>query len=167
MMLTDRVSRLLEEHGIMCRVLPHARAFTAQGIAEATHVPGRRLAKVIVLRHGSGGYFLAVVPAPEHIRLDLVHDVTGYDGLRLASEAEISKLFPDCEVGALPPFGQLYGLPTFLDPCLLDEPWVYFQAGSHRDLIGIRGEDFERLERSARLSGCMHEVRASRPLQYY
>lgn len=158
MTLNERVTRLLEDHAVRYRVLPHPEAFTAQKIAQMTHVPGGHVAKVVVLRHGFGGYFLVVLPAPEHVKLDHVHRETGFEGLRLASEAELRPLFPDCELGAIPPFGQLYGLPTYVDPCLLDQAWVYFRAGSHRDLVGVRGRDFERLERSARVTGCMHEV---------
>ncbi|HEY6194859.1 MAG TPA: YbaK/EbsC family protein [Candidatus Eisenbacteria bacterium] len=156
MAINERIRALLERERVTYLVHPHREVFSSREVAQATHVPGRRLAKAVVLRHGRGGHFLYVLPATDHVKLSLVHRLTRLDHPQFASEAEIALLFPDCEVGAIPPFGQLYGLPTYVDPCLLGTEWVYFEAGSHRQLIGIRGEDFERLERPARVAGCAH-----------
>jgi Ala-tRNA(Pro) deacylase len=156
MAINERVREMLERHGISYLVHPHREVFTAQEAAQATHVPGRRLAKAVVLRHGQGEHFLYVLPAPEHVRLNLLQRLTGLERPQFASEAEIAMLFKDCEVGAVPPFGHLYGIPTYVDPCLLGSQWVYFQAGSHRELVGLRGEDFELLERPARVVRCAH-----------
>lgn len=156
MCINERVRKLLEKHGITYVVHPHPEVFTAQEVAQVSHVPGRRMAKAVVLRPRHGGHFLYVLPAPDHVKLELLQQVTGIDEPRFAAETEIGRLFPDCELGAIPPFGGLYKLPTYVDPCLFGSEWVYFQAGSHRELIGIRGEDFERLVSTARVVGCAH-----------
>ena len=156
MAINERVHAMLEHHGVSYLVHPHREVFTSQEVAQVTHIPGRRLAKTVVLRHAHGGHFLYVLPTPEHVNLGLLQRLTHLDKPQFASETEIALLFPDCEVGAVPPFGHLYGMPTYVDPCLLGSEWMYFQAGSHRELVGIRGEDFERLERPARVVGCAH-----------
>lgn len=156
MPLNDRVTRYLEDQGIRYEVLPHGEVFTSQETARATRVSGHDLAKAVLIHHEFGGHFLVVLPAAEHVKLNVVHRVIGLDRLCYADETEVEALFPGC-AGALPPFGHLFGLPTYLDPCLLEKTWVYVQAGSHRELIRIEGRDFERLMRPARITSCLHE----------
>ena len=156
MAMSERVRQLLERNGVSYLVHPHRELFTAQEVAQVTHVPGRCLAKAAVVSDNEDGHVLYVLPSPEHVRLDLFRRLARLEHLQFATEAEIAPLFPDCELGAIPPFGQLYGLTTYVDPCLLRCEWVYFLGGSHRELIGIRGEDFERLERPSKIAGCAH-----------
>jgi Ala-tRNA(Pro) deacylase len=156
MALNHRVTRFLEEHGVRYEVLPHQEVFTSQDVARTAHVSGNELAKAVLIRHEFGGHFLVVLPATEQVKLNAVHRAIGLDRLTYATEAEVMERFPHCH-GALPPFGHLFGVPTYLDPCLLEKPWVAFQAGSHRELIRVRGSDFEALLRPARITRCIHE----------
>jgi Ala-tRNA(Pro) deacylase len=112
MPMNARVQGFLEGSHIPYEVLAHPLAFTAQGVAHASHVSGWQMAKVVVVRSSAGPSFMAVLPAS--CRLDLKHleTVSGWKGLTLVPEAEMHDAFPDCETGAMPPFGSLYGLPV-------------------------------------------------------
>lgn len=156
MALNQRVMRFLEERGVRYEVLPHREEFTSQEVAHAAHVSGYDLAKAVLIRHEFGGHFLVVIPAAEHVKLNAVHHATGLGRLSYATESEVREWFPGCH-GALPPFGTLFGIPTYVDPCLLGKETVAFQAGSHHQLIRVRGSDFEALMHPARITGCVHE----------
>jgi Ala-tRNA(Pro) deacylase len=145
MPMNARVQSLLEGSHVPYEVLAHPLAFTAQGVAHASHVSGWQMAKVVVVRSSAGPSFMAVLPAS--CRLDLKHleTVSGWKGLTLVPEAEMHDAFPDCETGAMPPFGSLYGLPVFVDAHLAREKEVVFQAGSHREAVRVSWTDFERL----------------------
>ncbi len=158
MALVERVARLLEQNEVQYQVLPHREAFTAQEVAQATHVAGRQFAKVVVLREARESYVMAVLPASQHLDLDRMRHQTGRQGLLFADEAEIVKLFPDCEPGAMPPFGRIYGLPMYLDGCFWKEEEFYFQAGNHREVVRVRFKDYERLARPIAGNFCLHEA---------
>jgi Ala-tRNA(Pro) deacylase len=155
----DRLLKLLREKGISAETFPHRTAFTAHDVALASHIPGRRLAKVIVARDAAGAYLMAVIPSNEHLDLEALHRLTGRQGLRLATEAELVKLFPDCEPGAMPPVGHLYGIPMHLDPCLENEE-LYFQAGNHHEVVRLTFDDFERIAKPFAEGGCLHAAPA-------
>ena len=157
MAINARVSRLLEEHGLRYEVISHLETIASQQVAHAAHISGHDLAKAVVLHQADGRSFLVVLPASQQVRLRAVHEATGRDGLRFATESEIARLFPDCDPGAVPPFGRLYGLATHLDPCLLGRGWIYFQPGSHREVVRVRGREFEDLVHPATVTTCMHE----------
>jgi Ala-tRNA(Pro) deacylase len=123
-------------------VLPHREFFTASQVAQSTHVPGRLFAKPVVIHDPEGGYSMVVVTAHEHVDLDAFQRFTGHTHGRVADELEIAQLFPDCEVGAMPPVGRLYGLPTYLDERFRDEPDLYFQAGNHHEVVRMAYADF-------------------------
>lgn len=125
-------------------VLPHQPAFTAQEEAAATHVPGRDWAKVVVC-YIDGEPVEAVVPAQSIVDLDRLLDLAGGKAIRLAAETDLRHLFPDCEVGAMPPFGPLYGQTVFVDAMLASEPEIVFNAGTHRDAIAMRWNDFVKI----------------------
>lgn len=156
MAICERLRNRLTEDGTPYEVLTHREVFTAQEVAQSAHVPGRELAKVVVLRDADGAHLLAVIPASKRLDLDRAHRVTGRSGLAFASEDDMKRLFPDCQVGAMPPFGKLYGLPMFVDPCLLEDHTIYFQAGNHCEVVGMPREDFEHLERPFFSTGCLH-----------
>jgi Ala-tRNA(Pro) deacylase len=124
--------------------LPHEAAFTAQEEAAATHIPGRDWAKVV-------GCFIdgepveAVVPAPMIVNLGQLLDLAGGAAIRLAEEEELRWLFPDCEIGAMPPLGPLYGHRVFVDADLAEEAEIAFNAGTHRDAIAMRWNDFVKM----------------------
>jgi Ala-tRNA(Pro) deacylase len=127
-------------------VVPHRPAFTAQDEAAATHVPGRDWAKVVVCVV-DGEPVEAVVPAPLIVNLDRLLELAGGDMIRLADEEELRRLFPDCEIGAMPPLGPLYGQMVFVDAALAAEPEIVFNAGTHRDAIAVRWTDFVKMVR--------------------
>ena len=155
MAINERLSELIRQRGGMVEILPHREVFTAQEVAHTSRVSGRNLAKAIVVRDVTGGYLMAVVPAHEHVDLDELRRLTGRKGLDLASEEELRRLFPDCELGAMPPIGHLYGIPTYVDPCLAERD-ICFQAGNHHEIVRMRYRDFARLASPFESDACLH-----------
>lgn len=133
----------LGEARVPYTVLPHRLAFTAQEDAAVLHVHGRGWAKVVVCV-ADGKPVQAVLPAPFIVNLDRLKALAGAWTIRFALEQELRSLFPDCDVGAMPPFGPLYGQQVFVDAALAEEPSIVFNAGTHRDAIRMRYEDFAR-----------------------
>lgn len=154
----ERVRRLLDEHRIQYEILPHREAFTSQEVAQSIHLPGRRLAKVIVLREAAGSTLMVVLPASEHLDLSVFRHMTGRQGVSMASEEELKRLFPDCELGAMPPFGNLYGLTTYVDACFWDERDFWFQAGNHHEVVRMKFRDYERVAGPFAGEYHLHEV---------
>ena len=138
------IHEFLRKAHVPYRVVPHRPAFTAQEEAAATHVPGRDWAKVIACII-DGEPVEAVVPAPAIVNLDRLLDLAGGHSIRLAEEDELRQLFPDCEIGAMPPFGPLYGQTVFVDAVLAMDPEIVFNAGTHRDAMAIRWNDFVKM----------------------
>jgi Ala-tRNA(Pro) deacylase len=145
MTVSTRLKAVLEEGKIHYTLLTHSPTFTAQEDAAALHVPGQELAKTVVL-NGAKGIYVAVLPATHRIDLKKMKEVAG-ESVRLASEGEVGKLFPDCELGAMPPFGELYGIPVFVDASLAADEEIVFNAGTHQEAIRMAYADFERLVR--------------------
>jgi len=127
----ERVRRHLTERGIAFELTEHREAFTAQEMAGALHVPGARVAKAVMLLADTG-LVMAVLAAPDRVDLARAREALGGGEVRLATEAEFAAAFPDCQLGAAPPFGGLYGVPTYLDRGLLGTQDIVFAAGSHR-----------------------------------
>jgi Ala-tRNA(Pro) deacylase len=144
MLCRERLERYLDENGVAYSEERHARAYSTQQIAAMEHVPGDQFAKVVMLV-GDGRTVMAVVPASRHVRLERAAEALGAQEVRLANEWEFSSLFPDCEVGAMPPFGNLYDLPVYVDEVLTTQDEIVMQAGTHRDTLRVRYADFERL----------------------
>jgi Ala-tRNA(Pro) deacylase len=142
----DRLEAYLREHHVPFELRHHRAAYTAQEVAASEHVPGRRFAKV-VLAEADGRPVMLVVAAPDHVDLERAARLTGAGELRLLGEREIAGQFSDCEVGAAPPFGTLYGVPVFVDDALTREDTIYVQAGSHSEALALRCDDFLRVER--------------------
>ncbi len=140
MSILAEVTNLLDASRVRYRVRCHAPAFSASRVAAAEHVPGRHFAKVVIVK-ARPWFAMAVVPATE--QLD-VHKLPVL-GARLASEAECRALFPQCEVGAMPPFGNLYGLPVFVDDRLMAGDEIVFEAGNHVETVHLATADFRRL----------------------
>jgi Ala-tRNA(Pro) deacylase len=143
-MISQRLRILFDEHEVSYHVFPHREVFTAQEVADASHVPGVILAKPIVVREGPGRYYMAVISAPQHIDLATIHRMTGRPHGRLATEEELRRLFPDCEVGAMPPFGWLYRIPVYIDSAFRRYDDIWFQAGNHHEVVQMRFRDYER-----------------------
>jgi Ala-tRNA(Pro) deacylase len=155
MSLNRKLAELLDRHPVPFEILPHPEAFTAQEVAQRTHVPGRRLAKVVLLRDAAGAFLMVALPASEHVDLRAVRHASGREGLVLASEDELGRLFPDCESGAMPPIGHLYGVSMIVDACLMEDE-IFFQAGNHHEVVRMRFEDFARIARPFVEGGCLH-----------
>ena len=144
-----RIASFLAEERVACEFLLHPPAFTAQKRAKYLHVSGGRVGKSVLLR-GPSGYLLAVLPATRRVDLKAVAEALG-GPVRLATGEELAEVFRDCEWGAAPPFGRLYGLPTLLEESIPPEAWLVFETHSHMEAVRIRCGDFERLERPRRL----------------
>ena len=127
----ERVRRHLAESGIAYEITEHREAITAQDLAAALHVPGARVAKTVLLV-ADGRLVMAVLAAPDRVGPARARRALGAADVRLAAESEFAAVFSDCELGAAPPFGALYGLPTYLDRGLLDAESIVFPAGPHR-----------------------------------
>lgn len=133
----------LAANGVEFETLLHHRAFTAQEVADAAHISGTEVAKTVLVKL-DGELAMVVLPASEWVDLKLLHRITGRQ-VELAHESEFRDRFPDCEVGAMPPFGNLYGMDVFVSTDLTYNERIAFNAGSLRELIRIPYRDFERL----------------------
>jgi len=122
----------------------HSPAYTAQEIAMAAHIPGKELAKTVIVKI-DGRTAMVVMPANERINFAFLKEATGAHEVSIAREEEFEKLFPDCEVGAMPPFGNLYDIEVFVSERLAEHEEITFNACSHRELIRMPYADFQRL----------------------
>ena len=143
-MPVEKLRAFLDENRVKYVTIRHSPAFTAQEVAASAHVPGRELAKTVMV-FIDGRMAMAVLPASHQVELDLLKEVTGAVTVELAREDDFIRLFPDCEVGAMPPFGNLYGMETFVADKLTDDEEIVFNAGNHTELIRLAYADFERL----------------------
>ena len=134
----------LQERGIGYEKHKHTTTYTAQALAQAEQVSGYMVAKPVIVK-SPAGFAMCVLPAPKQLDLKRAAEVLGEKELRLATEAEMSELFPDCEVGAEPPVGALFGLKTVMDQRLKDDEYLVMQAGSHTAALKLRRADWERL----------------------
>ncbi|HTZ34110.1 MAG TPA: YbaK/EbsC family protein [Methylomirabilota bacterium] len=146
MSVPERLKSFLQAHQIPYETLAHSTTYTAQGTAALMQISGREVVKTVVVRAGDRGEesILAVLPGARHVKLDKLAVAVGKP-VRLASELEFVDLFPDCELGAMPPFGALYNLPVYMDESLAKDKEVVFNAGTHHDAVRVSYEDFVRL----------------------
>jgi len=140
-----KLDEFLSERQVPFQKLAHPPAYAANRIAQALHVPGREMAKSVLLRTGHG-HVLAVVPATHQVDLDEIRDCLGEESVEMACEEEMEQLFPDCERGAMPPFGSLYHLPTIVDRSLTKDEEIVFEAQSHEEAIRMTYRDYEAIE---------------------
>ena len=143
-MPVKRLKEFLDSHGVKYVTISHSPAFTAQEIAASAHVPGKELAKT-VMAAADGQMVMAVLPASHRVVLDFLREATDAESVRLVSEREFRDRFPDCDVGAMPPFGNLYGMDVFVSESLTEDEEIVFNAGSHTELIRLPYRDFKRL----------------------
>lgn len=146
MPIPERLTRFLESRKIPFRAETHSEAFTAQQTAQAAHVPGRAFAKSVVLSV-DGKTWLAVLPATERVDLKRVGECLSARKVRMAKEPEFATVFPDCDLGAMPIFGSIYGVPVLVSHELLESEEIAFTAGTHRDVIRMGTKDFLEAER--------------------
>jgi Ala-tRNA(Pro) deacylase len=140
----SKLREFLDSHNIKYLVISHSLAYTAQGIAALAHVSGKKLAKTVIVKI-DGILAMAVIPASEHVDLDQLRTLTGAKIVEIATEREFKDAFPDCETGAMPPFGNLYDMPVYADISLSRFEEITFSAGTHRELVRMRWEDLARL----------------------
>ena len=140
----ERLEQYLRENGAGFEVMTHSQAFTMQEVAAALHVPGKQVAKVVIVRADDDTAML-VLSAPSRLNTAKARDLLQVRKVRIAKEDEFSDLFPDCATGAMPPFGNLYDLPVYVDQSLAAEPNIVFRIGTHRETMKVAYADFSRL----------------------
>lgn len=142
-MIVPRLQQFLDNHEAIYTHTTHRLSFTAKDTAQADHLSPHKLAKTVVFV-GDGVYAMAVLPADMHIDTERLRQVLGLNSVRIAGEEELARLFPDTEVGAMPPFGNLYGeIPVYVDESLAWVERIAFNAGTHRDVVEVRFHDFK------------------------
>ena len=134
----------LDKNDVKYLIISHSRAYTAQEIAASTHIPGKELAKSIIVKI-DGELAMIVLPASYKINFDLLNSSLGKKETKLASEDDFKSVFPDCEIGAMPPFGNLYDVPVYMARSLEDDIEIAFNAGTHTEVIRMAMNDYKRL----------------------
>lgn len=143
-MPVKKLKEFLDREKIKYVSIVHSTAYTAQEVAASAHVTGRELAKTVIVEL-DGEMAMAVLPANRKIVLQDLREVTGSEEVKFASEEEFRQRFPDCETGAMPPFGNLYGMDVYVAEALTHNAEIAFNAGSHTEVIRLAFRDFERL----------------------
>lgn len=143
-MISVKIRSFLDANQVKYVTIDHSPAYTAQEIAASAHIPGKDLAKTVIVKI-DGKPAMVVLPASRRVSVSAVQDLTGTRNVMIASEDEFAPLFPDCYEGAMPPFGNLYGLEVYVDAELTKDEIIVFNACSHTELIAMRYADFERL----------------------
>jgi Ala-tRNA(Pro) deacylase len=144
-MTAKRLKEFLDGQHVKYVRMLHSPAYTSSEVAQAVHIPGRELAKAVIVKL-DGTLAMAVLPASMHVDLKRLASVAHGTEATLAAENELSDRFPDCELGAIPPFGALYGMATYVDDALAKDEEIAFCAGTHHEVIKMSYADFERLE---------------------
>jgi Ala-tRNA(Pro) deacylase len=143
-MPVDKLREFLDRNRIKYVVITHSPAHTAQEVAASAHIPGRNMAKTVIVKL-DGRMAMAVLPASELVDLDLLADAAFVERAELADEDEFADRFGDCELGAMPPFGNLYGMDVYVADTLAEDDEIAFNAGSHTELVQMRYPDYARL----------------------
>jgi Ala-tRNA(Pro) deacylase len=139
-----KLKDFLDKEKVKYLVINHSPAYTAQEIAASAHIPGKELAKTVMVKI-DGKMAMAVLPASYRVDLAHLRDAVGAKNVTLAGEQEFKDTFPECEVGAMPPFGNLYGMEVYAAASLAEDDAIAFNAGSHKELIRLAYKDFEKL----------------------
>lgn len=147
MAITQKVKNYLDEKHIGYQILKHSLTYTAMETAGAQHVPGKQLIKSVIVK-ADGKFIMCVLSSNHLINFDKLKKSTQTKEVYLATEAEIEALFPECEVGAEPPFGELFGLDVLVDRAVSENEEIVFNAGTHTDTVKIKYKDFVRLTKS-------------------
>jgi Ala-tRNA(Pro) deacylase len=144
MSISRTLKDYLDREHVHYDILPHREAYRARVIAEVLQTPAKEIAKVVVVKV-EDRFVMTVLPAGWNVDLHRLREVFVTQHVRLATEDQLKELFPDCEVGAMPPFGILYGLPVYVDRALTEDEYIVFEAGSHSEAIRMRYWDFAAL----------------------
>lgn len=143
-MPVKKLLEYLDSNAIDYVTIHHSKAFTAQKVAAASHIPGKEIAKTVMVK-ADEKMIMAVLPASFKINFNLLKEAIGANIIELASEREFKDLFPDCDVGAMPPFGNLYNLDVFVAESLAEDKEIAFSGGTHTELIKLSFKDYQRL----------------------
>ena len=143
-MPSRKLKEFLDAHGVKYVCITHSVAYTSQEIAALAHIPGKDLAKTVMVKL-DGNLAMAVVPGSHKVDLRLLEAAAGARRAEVSTESAFKSMFPDCETGAMPPFGNLYGVPVFAAQSLSEDDEIAFNAGTHSELIRMPYRDFERL----------------------
>lgn len=155
MAMVKRLQEYLDSRGVPYEVKLHREAYTSQEIAAASHVSGKVMAKVVMVKRG-GAFVMAVLPAACKVGVDRLEKIFGIPGIAVAREHEFASLFPDCDTGAMPPFGNLYNVEVYVDEEITKHSHLIFQAGNHHELVTMRYADFDRLVQPKVAEFCSH-----------
>ena len=139
-----KLKHFLDENNVKYTTISHSKAYTAQQVAHSAHISGKDMAKTVMIRI-DGKMAMAVLPATSHINFNMIKEAIGLKAITLASEVEFEDFFPACEVGTMPPFGNLYNMEVYVDQSLAKDHEIAFNAGSHTELIQMAYADFEAL----------------------
>lgn len=134
----------LDEHNKKYVVVKHSPAFTAQEVAASAHIPGKEMVKTVMVK-ADGDIKMVVVPSTHDVDFEAIKDALNVDEVELATEPEFENMFPDCELGAMPPFGNLYDMETLVAEVLTEDEKIAFNAGTHKELVKMNYKDFEEL----------------------
>jgi Ala-tRNA(Pro) deacylase len=143
-MPVKKLKEFLDTNRVKYVSIIHSKAYTAQEVAASAHVPGKSLAKVVILEL-DGEMAMAVLPANRKVILQDLREITGSDQVKFVAEDRFNDRFPDCEIGAMPPFGNLYSMDVYAAESLAENDEIAFNAGSHEEIIKLAYHDFERL----------------------
>jgi Ala-tRNA(Pro) deacylase len=143
-MPVQKLTEFLNRHNVKYVTIRHSPAHTAQEIAASAHIPGKELAKTVIVNL-DGKIVMATLPASSNVNFEALKNAAGAKEAELASEEEFKRVFPDCEIGAMPPFGNLYGMEVFASETLAQDEEIAFNAGSHTELVRLAYKDFVRL----------------------
>lgn len=146
-----KLTQLLEQNHVHYDVIPHDPAYTAAETAESAHVPGYELAKTVIVKV-DGRLAMAVLPATDSVHPEALKRALGAGKVTIAGEKDFADRFEDCEIGAMPPFGELFGMDVYVTPRLALDEEICFNAGSHRELVRMPYRDFERLAHPVQIS---------------
>lgn len=145
-MPNKKIQQFLDRNDVEYRVIPHAPAYTMPEVAHTAHISGKQVAKTVMVEL-DGETAMVVVPSSSRVDLSHLREITGAKHIHLETEEQFEQLFPGCETGAMPAFGNLYGLPVYVAPELSEHERIAFNAGTHDELIEMRFRDFQRLVR--------------------
>lgn len=143
-MPAQQLKSFLDNHHVKYNTISHSPEYTAARTAQSAHIPGKELAKTVIVKV-DGEFAMAVLPASKHVSLSRLKKATGAKNAEIASEAEFERLFPDCELGAMPPFGNLYDMGVYVAEQLSEDDEIAFNAGSHTELVQLAYSDFDKL----------------------
>ena len=143
-MALEKLTNYLDKKGIKYVVVRHSKAFTAQEVAASAHIPGKDMVKTVMVKVDDD-IKMIVLPSTHDVDFEAIKDTFDAENVELASEAEFEDMFPDCELGAMPPFGNLFDMDTYVAEVLTEDEEIAFNAGTHKEVVKLNYKDFEDL----------------------